>query len=102
VTGAYRRQTEASSGDIQRHQPLGAGQRRFATGGAANPFNGWLPELQVVRADNSLLRRKPILEGIWPDHETRLRRFDSTDAPPRAKSISWRAMSPRRRRTLYQ
>jgi amidase len=64
--------------DIQDTSPWAQDSGGIATGGRANPFNGFgYLKLQVRRADNSLLARNQYLRGFGLHHDG-AGRFDST------------------------
>ena len=63
--------------DIQDTSPWAQDSGGIATGGRANPFNGFgYLKLQVRRADNSLLARNQYLKGFGLHHDG-AGRFDS-------------------------
>src|SRR5829696_4441705 len=64
--------------DIQDTSPWAQDSGGIATGGRANPFNGFgYLKLQVRRADNALLSRNQYLKGFGLHHDG-AGRFDST------------------------
>ena len=81
-TGAVTRVPSADGQfwDIQDTSPWAQDSGGIATGGRANPFNGFgYLKLQVRRADNSLLARNQYLRGFGLHHDG-AGRFDSIDA----------------------
>ena len=78
--------------DIQDTSPWAQDSGGIATGGRANPFNGFgYLKLQVRRADNSLLARNQYLQGLRA--ASRWRRTLRLDHAGAARKASWwRAM----------
>ena len=79
-TGAVTRVPSADGQfwDIQDTSPWAQDSGGIATGGRANPFNGFgYLKLQVRRADNALLARNQYLRGFGLHHDG-AGRFDST------------------------